>query len=1051
MRERLVGTRPDSSSGRGLLLPDPRPKPATAVFGDVADDTVALARQAQQHGQQALITGDNAAALRWLDRAHRLAPDDGTLTLALASACLRRDDVRAAALFLTIAEAEDVREAWLGLAAARLSLGDASGAADALANALTRHVPAASLLTKDGSLADAIARSAGTAGWCGITGNGQLVVRLGTSGVAEIRLDGRRCAGPALPRAWAQAAEVTVCVGDRHLLGSPIHLTAIRRVAGYVEAYEGGLRGWAWHPGDPDTDPLVVIRGDRGRRTLRFTATDLSASVRHAVSLARPRAFSIPHAALTGIPRPLHVLGRDGADVLGSPLDPAAEQSTAAAAASALARYLSRKPVSMKVFLPPAIPADIAAPRLAVGASRRRRQVAVVIPVYGNTATVLACLDSVFSTVSAPHRVIVIDDASPEPALRRALDGFAANRHIRLIRHARNVGFPASANDGMKAAAGRDVVLLNSDTLVPPGWLERLRDAAYAATEIGTATPLSNQGSIVSYPGPQGTNPVPDLDETIRLDAIARRANKGSVVDIPVGVGFCLYLRRDCLDAAGPFRAEIFAQGYGEENDFCLRARHLGWRHVAVPGLFVAHLGGASFGQPGRHLRARNETLLNRLHPGYDRLIDAFGDADPLAEARRRFDLARWRFKAHDRVGQTQSVILITHDDGGGVERQVGVSAASYRAAGLRPIVLRPDQKSDGGPMMVIDGAAAGFPNLRYDLPRETPAVLRLLRATNPRLVEVHHTLHHPPAIYDLITRLGVAYDVHVHDYPWFCPQVSLVGPGRRYCGEPAVVHCEACVADAGRVLDEAIGVQALRDRSAAFLAVAQRVVTPSADAAARMRRHFPSLRPEIVPLEDDDAVADPPRPRARSGLCRVCILGAIGVHKGYDILLACARDAAERDLPMEFVVVGHTIDDARLLATGRVFVTGRFAPEEAMRLIRTQDASLALLPSVWPETWNFGLTELWRAGLSVAAFDLGAPAERIRRTGRGFLLPLGLPPRGINNALVAAVGMTGHEGAQTMDEFLRHPSIEVTSKQPWQERQDSRTNACPHRRQPRS
>ncbi|HEY3848544.1 MAG TPA: glycosyltransferase, partial [Acetobacteraceae bacterium] len=448
--------------------------------------------------------------------------------------------------------------------------------------------------------------------------------------------------------------------------------------------------------------------------------------------------------------------------------------------------------------------------------------------------------------------------------------------------------------------------------------------------------------------------------------------------------------------------------------------------------------------QAARHLQARNERLLNRLHPGYDRLITAFTRADPLAEARRRFDLARWRAQTLDKGpgdkgpgdkgpgdkgagkkgdrtkgawdkparDKTESVILITHDDGGGVERQVGVSAAAHRAAGLRPIVLRPAQEPDGPAMVAIDGAAAGFPNLRYALPRETPELLRLLRTANPRLLEVHHTLHHPPAIYDLVARLGLPYDVHIHDYAWFCPQVSLIGADRRYCGEPAVVRCEACVADAGRIIDEAIGVQALRDRSAAFLAAARRVVAPSADAAARMRRHFPQMRPAIVPLEDDGAVADPPRPRARSGVCRVCMLGAISVHKGYDVLLACARDAAERSLPLEFVVVGHTMDDARLLATGRVFVTGRFAAEEAVPLIRAQDASVALLPSVWPETWSFALTELWRAGLPVAAFDFGAPAARIRDTGRGFLLPLVLPPRGINNALVAAVGLAGHEGA---------------------------------------
>ncbi|HVC61742.1 MAG TPA: glycosyltransferase [Acetobacteraceae bacterium] len=996
---------------------------------DGADDSAALARDAQERGQQALVVGDGVRAMRWLDRAHRLAPHDGTITLALATACLRRDDGRAEALFRAVAKAEDVRAAWLGLAAARFRLGDGAGAAAALADALARHVPEAALVTARDSLADAVVRGADAAGWCGITGDGQLVLRPAASGETEIRLDGRRCAEAAVPRAWMRAREATIRIAGRHLLGSPIQLAAIRRVAGFVEAHEGGLRGWAWYPGDPDTDPVLLIRGAGGRGRLRIAATDIAASVQHAAPLARPRGFAVPARALAAIARPLHALGRDGAELLGSPLDPDAEQSAAAAAASALAGYLSPQHARAASFAPPAMPADIAVPRLATGASRRRRQAAVIIPVYGKTATVLSCLDSVLATVGAPHGIIVIDDASPEPALRRALDALAAEGRVRLVRHARNRGFPASVNDGIAAAAGRDAVLLNSDTLVPPGWLERLRDAAYATRETGTATPLSNHASILSYPGPQGSNPVPDRDATLRLDAIARRANKGTVVEIPVGVGFCLYMRRDCIDAAGPFRADMFAQGYGEENDFCLRARRLGWRHVAVAGLFVAHLGGASFGQGGggqaaRYLQVRNETLLNRLHPGYDRLIAAFSRADPLAEARRRFDLARWRpggqaeAPAGERAarkaarGRAQSVILVTHDDGGGVERQVGVAAAAHRAAGLRPIVLRPAREPDGPAMLAVDGASAGFPNLRYALPRELPALLRLLRASDPRLVEVHHTLHHAPAIYELIARLGVPYDVQVHDYPWFCPQVSLVGADRRYCGEPAVVRCEACVADAGRVTDEAIGVQALRDRSAGFLGAARRVVAPSADVAARMRRHFPSLRPEIVPLEDDDAVADPPRPQARSGLCRVCTLGAIGVHKGYDVLLACARDAAERSLPLEFVVVGHTIDDARLLATGRVFVTGRFAPEEAVSLIRAQDASVALLPSVWPETWSFGLTELWRAGLSVAAFDFGAPAERIRRTGRGFLLPLGLPPRGINQALVAAIGLTGHEGA---------------------------------------
>ena len=66
--------------------------------------------------------------------------------------------------------------------------------------------------------------------------------------------------------------------------------------------------------------------------------------------------------------------------------------------------------------------------------------------------------------------------------------------------------------------------------------------------------------------------------------------------------------------------------------------------------------------------------------------------------------------------------------------------------------------------------------------------------------------------------------------------------------------------------------------------------------------------------------------------------------------------------------------------------------------------AGLGFVPSICPETWCLSLGEIWRAGLRAAAFDIGAPAERIRRTGRGILLPLGLSASAINNTLTAAI-----------------------------------------------
>jgi GT2 family glycosyltransferase/glycosyltransferase involved in cell wall biosynthesis len=928
-------------------------------------DSVALALEAFHHGQSEVAKGNRSEGRRWLDRAHRLVPRDQMIALALAAAYLGDDDAEAMTRFAGIVAGNDVREAWLGLATARWRLGDPDGAATALAGALRRHVSPRDSF----GLADAIASAAGALGWCGVTRDGELIVR--PDGLPVHR---EMTSGP------LSVLSVTTRDG-RHLLGSPLDLTAMTATTGCVSMAEGGLVGWAWHPGNPDVDPVLTIRPAYGRKQLLVTASDVDVPVSNNSLLGRPRGFAVPAAALRGMPGPLHVLGRDGRDLLGSPLDPRA--------------------------VPAPMPVDATIPRLA-GPSVRRSPVAVVMPVYGGANHTLACIDSVLRTLRRPAKLIVVDDASPDRGLIQALDALAKRRRITLIRNPHNLGFVATANAGISAAAGHDIVLLNSDTLVAGGWLEELRSVAYGAPNIGTVTPLSNDATIVNYPNRAGGNDQPDMAATARIAALARRVNGGVAVDIPVGVGFCMYIRRACVDAVGLLRADVFAQGYGEENDFCLRARRLGWRHVAAPGTFVAHIGGHSFGAAAQHLRARNAILLEQLHPGYDALIEAHGRADPLALARRRLDLARWRA---GRPRGSKAIVVITHGEGGGVERRIEAAVERYRSRGYRVVVLRPSQTASGARCIAVsDGIANDFPNLCYAMPDEYAGLRRLLAAERPDAIELHHMIGHHPDVLHLIGDLGVPYDVHVHDYAWLCARVALVGPAERYCGEPDARQCDVCVAAAGNLIDEDISVAALRRRSARLFAGARRLCVPSEDAAARIRRHFPKACPLPLPHEDDTGIAAPAEAPASPGRCRVCVIGAIGVHKGYQVVLDCALDAVERRLPVDFVIVGHTIDDRQMLATGRVFVTGSYAPDEAVELIRAQQANLALLPSIFPETWCRTLTEAWRAGLKVAAFDIGAQAERIRRTGRGFVLPLGLSAPAINNALLAAAGLSRHE-----------------------------------------
>ena len=271
-----------------------------------------------------------------------------------------------------------------------------------------------------------------------------------------------------------------------------------------------------------------------------------------------------------------------------------------------------------------------------------RPLVDIVIPVYRGLAQTRRCIESVLAgRLATPAEVIVIDDAGPDPELRAWLDWRVAAGGITLLRNEQNLGFVATVNRGMALHADRDVVLLNSDTEVAGDWLDRLRAAARSAPDIGTATPWSNNATICSYPHPGWTGGVPGSLGLTGLDRLIGAALKGQTVDLPTAVGFCMYIRRDCLAQTGPFDAERFGRGYGEENDFCMRAQALGWRHVLAADVFVFHEGSVSFGDDRHALMAAAMAALLERHPDYMRRVQAFVDDDPVAPLRAAIDAAR--------------------------------------------------------------------------------------------------------------------------------------------------------------------------------------------------------------------------------------------------------------------------------------------------------------------------------------------------------------------------------------------------------------------------
>jgi GT2 family glycosyltransferase len=259
--------------------------------------------------------------------------------------------------------------------------------------------------------------------------------------------------------------------------------------------------------------------------------------------------------------------------------------------------------------------------------------ISVVIPVYNAPEELERCLASVYSTVPDDTEVVVIDDASPDPSTQTVLNRWREVMPASWKFHAnqKNRGFVATANLGMRLTQN-DIVLLNSDTEPTPGWLRGLQKCLSSDPLIATATPWTNNGEIASIPRFCQVNPVPpDASAVARVIALT-----GSAIypELPTAVGFCMAIARSSIDSIGLFDEDLFGKGYGEENDFSMRAVQAGMRNVLCDDVYIVHLGGRSFGPTGlKPDESSMQRLLSR-HPDYLLQVQKFITADPLAPRR---------------------------------------------------------------------------------------------------------------------------------------------------------------------------------------------------------------------------------------------------------------------------------------------------------------------------------------------------------------------------------------------------------------------------------
>ena len=645
-----------------------------------------------------------------------------------------------------------------------------------------------------------------------------------------------------------------------------------------------------------------------------------------------------------------------------------------------------------------------------------RRKVSIVMPVYNAYDHVVRTCESVLRHATGDWELIAVDDCSPDPRINKYLSDLAEGRaEIKLITNSVNGGFVVTANNGMRAADPEsDIVLLNSDVEVTEGFLRKMQDVAFCTPKVNIVTPFSNNATIFSIPDPAQDNPLPAGFSVEGMQSLVNSASLRLRLEMPTAVGFCMYIPREIVKFIGYLDEISFGRGFGEENDYCERAKRNGFKVRICDDLFIFHAGKSSFGAEGHALSRKNGEILEGKHPGYNAAVARFISVDPLNA---EHTAIRYHLQRHA-VKDEPALMILLHADPlnptrGGTEAHV-----MDRVAGMclkRVIIVYPNHGGSIDVVEILNGDVKQPQRFSYPLiinidfwtrshPEVEDVLLWIAIAFRVTAFSCDHLLGVPLRAIRTLKKAGLRYVVIIHDYYTICPSFNLLDartdrPCQTHLSSEAKSDCVAeCLGtfcsknSITTVLEPRTWYDEHRALFTEILNDSELIISPTKCVRETVLNAYalPAEKGLVIPHGYRSVPQLPPAsPRKTDGVLRVALIGAVAFpSKGGDLIVDVVKTSQGR---IEWHFFGDTTlfkFEKRLEALGKTCVFhGSYARENIFALLREAAVDIALFSSIWAETFTYTLSESWLAGIPAVVPRLGAMAERVQETGFGWIV----------------------------------------------------------------
>lgn len=615
----------------------------------------------------------------------------------------------------------------------------------------------------------------------------------------------------------------------------------------------------------------------------------------------------------------------------------------------------------------------------------------IIIPVYNGYEYLVKLVEQLLSHQHITYKIILINDCSTDRRVSEyliKLIKLKTNHSIRVLSNTINLGFVQTVNRGMKLTH-QHFIILNTDTEVPTYFASKILEPIFKNNNIASVTPFTNSGSICSFPVFLQDNPIfLGLDVQTIDDVLGQISNEHNIT-IPTGVGFCMAINREAYTQISGFDAERFGKGYGEENDWCMRAIKVGYKHLHAVNCFVYHKHGGSFNDiEKQQLIKCNNKILEALHPQYTKLKHKYFAEDPVHDIRLFIKLKLI-------INNIESVCIFNGVQTGGSNSYIhGLIQSKIKHNGAALLIESKD--------FMLNSKITVYTN-DEEFEFIVSNVFSLLKKLEPKEIMVNHLLFNNNlndvihSICKLKNKLDVKLTVILHDYFFLCPSVTLLNYANNYCGLPTDSNiCNKCLTSyssksyANEYLRLYNATDIIKWRELFFLlsASADNIAAPSMYTINLFAKVYPDFMHKSTVINQDlsylNSISNELNyiPFKKSKIT-VAALGNLTKHKGSEVIYSMIKLAKINKLNIEWVILGD-IDPFHEVS--KLILYRNYSINDLPNLLNKYQPDIFILPSIWPETFCYTASEMMHFNLPIVSFNLGAHAERIVNYARGYL-----------------------------------------------------------------